>query len=213
MTQPLPQEFRRCIVLALMLALVPAIHAATPPAAAAAAAAPPAATASAPLAAPAVGTMAPAFRLQDQNGDWHALSDYRGKWVVLYFYPKDKTSGCTTQACELRDNIFAFRKIGATILGISVDDVASHKEFAEMHSLPFTILADSTKKTATDYGVLVKMMVVFEVAQRDTFIIDPDGRIAQHWAKVNPQGHSEMVLKELAELQAKAAAVPAKKAG
>jgi thioredoxin-dependent peroxiredoxin len=132
---------------------------------------------------------------------------------VLYFYPKDQTPGCTTQACELRDNIFAFRKLGATIVGISVDDVASHKEFAEKHSLPFTILADSTKKTAADYGVLVKMMGVFELARRDTFIVDPQGRIAKHWVSVDPKGHSDLVLKELAALQAKAAAVPANKTG
>jgi peroxiredoxin Q/BCP len=163
---------------------------------------------------PEAGAMAPAFKLQDQNGRWHTLEEYRGQWVVLYFYPKDETPGCTTQACELRDNIFAFRKIGATILGISVDDVASHKEFAEKHSLPFTILADSTKQTAKEYGVLVKMMGVFELAQRDTFIIDPQGRIAKHWAKVDPKGHSELVLKELGALQAKAAAAtPAKKTG
>jgi peroxiredoxin Q/BCP len=161
---------------------------------------------SAATASPAVGASAPAFRLQDQTGAWHALGDYRGKWVVLYFYPKDQTSGCTTQACELRDNIFAFRKIGATILGVSVDDVASHKEFAEKHSLPFPILADSSKQTATDYGVLVRMLGIFQVAQRDTFIIDPNGRIAAHFAKVDPKGHSELVLKELTRLQAEAAA-------
>jgi peroxiredoxin Q/BCP len=155
---------------------------------------------------PAIGSMAPSFRLQDQAGAWHQLSDYAGKWVVLYFYPKDQTPGCTTQACDLRDNIFAFRKLSATILGVSDDDVASHKEFAEKHTLPFTLLADSTKKTATDYGVLVKMMGVFELAQRDTFIIDPEGRIAEHWANVEPKGHSEMVLKALEALQAKAAA-------
>ena len=163
------------------------------------------AAAGAQAAAPEVGAAAPAFKLQDQTGRWHTLDEYRGTWLVLYFYPKDKTPGCTTQACELRDNIFAFRKIGATIVGISVDDVASHKEFAEEHSLPFTILADPTKQTAKDYGVLVKMMGVFELAQRDTFIIDPAGRIARHFVKVDPKGHSELVLKELAALQAKAA--------
>ena len=153
---------------------------------------------------PADGAAAPAFKLQDQNGRWHALEEYRGKWLVLYFYPKDETPGCTTQACELRDNIFAFHKIGATILGVSVDDVASHKEFAEKHSLPFTILADPTKQTAKDYGVLTMMMGVFPLAQRDTFIIDPRGRIAKHWAKVDPKDHSALVLKELGALQAKA---------
>ncbi len=160
---------------------------------------------------PEVGAAAPAFKLQDQTGRWHTLEEYRGKWLVLYIYPKDNTPGCTTQACELRDNVFAFRKIGATIVGISVDDVASHKEFAAEHSLPFTILADPTKQTAKDYGVLVKMMGMFELAQRDTFIIDPEGRIAKHFSKVEPKGHSELVLKELAALQAKAA--PAKATG
>ena len=153
---------------------------------------------------PEVGAAAPDFKLQDQTGRWHTLEEYRGKWLVLYFYPKDKTPGCTTQACELRDNIFAFRKAGATIIGISVDDVASHKEFAEEHSLPFTILADPTTRTARDYGVLVKMMGVFELAQRDTFIIDPAGRVAKHFVKVDPKGHSELVLKELEALQARA---------
>ena len=163
-------------------------------------------TVPAAAAGPETGAAAPSFKLQDQTGRWHTLEEYRGKWLVLYFYPKDKTSGCTTQACELRDNIFAFRKIGATIVGISVDDVASHKEFAEEHSLPFTLLADPTKQTAKDYGVLVKWMGAIEIAQRDTFIVDPDGRIAKHFVKVDPKGHSELVLKELAALQAKAGA-------
>ncbi len=161
------------------------------------------AQAAAPAAGPAEGAAAPAFKLQDQAGRWHTLQEYRGQWLVVYFYPKDQTSGCTTQACSLRDNIFAFRKAGATIVGISVDDVASHKEFAEKHSLPFTLLADPTKQTARDYGVLVKMLGIYELAQRDTFLIDPQGKIAKHWAKVDPEGHSAMVLKELQSRQAK----------
>jgi thioredoxin-dependent peroxiredoxin len=153
---------------------------------------------------PAVGSQAPAFRLQDQTGKWHSLSDYQGKWVVLYFYPKDNTPGCTTQACEFRDNIFAYREIGAVILGVSVDDVASHKAFSEQHSLPFPILADSEKSTATAYGTLTtyKDMVL---SQRDTFIIDPAGRIAKHYVKVDPKGHSELVLADLKQLSAKTA--------
>ena len=103
--------------------------------------------------APAVGSAAPPFKLQDQDGKWHSLSDYKGKWVVLYFYPKDGTPGCTTEACAFRDNIFAFDKEGAVVLGVSVDDVADHKEFAEKHSLPFTLLADPTKSAAKEYGV------------------------------------------------------------
>ncbi|MDH3946098.1 MAG: peroxiredoxin, partial [Chromatiales bacterium] len=92
------------------------------------------------FATPEVGQPAPEFKMQDQNGDWRSLSDYRGKWVALYFYPKDDTPGCTTQACAFRDNIFAFRKIDAEIVGISLDDVETHQEFAEKYSLPFTLL-------------------------------------------------------------------------
>ena len=152
-------------------------------------------------AAPVVGGPAPEFRLQDQNGDWVSLKDFRGKWVVLYFYPKDNTPGCTTQACEFRDDIFAFRRAEAVILGISVDDVASKKDFAAEHSLPFSVLADADKATTRRYGVLTKMMGVFEFARRDTFIIDPQGRIAKHFPKVNPDGHSAMVLAELKTLR------------
>ncbi len=154
---------------------------------------------------PAVGSPAPAFRLQDQTGKWHALSDYRGKWVVLYFYPKDNTPGCTTQACEFRDNIFAYRELGALILGVSVDDVDSHKAFSDEYNLPFPILADSGKATAAAYGTLTKYVGLMEMARRDTFIIDPQGRIAKHYVKVDPKGHSEAVLADLKQL-AKAAA-------
>jgi peroxiredoxin Q/BCP len=151
---------------------------------------------------PAVGSPAPAFKLEDQNGKWHSLSDYRGKWVVIYFYPKDDTPGCTTQACSFRDNVFAFDKVGAVILGISVDDAASHKAFAEKHGLPFTLLADPTKAVTKEYGVLKTYMGVMEMARRDTFIIDPEGRVAKHYESVNPDGHSKLVLEDLKALQA-----------
>ena len=155
----------------------------------------------APQGAPVVGQPAPKVRLQNQNGKWVNLDDHKGKWVVLYFYPKDNTPGCTTQACEFRDNIFAFRDAGAVILGISVDDVASHKQFAEEHGLPFPILADPEKKVARDYGVLHRALGVMEVARRETFIIDPQGRIAKRYPSVNPKGHSQLVLTDLKELQ------------
>jgi thioredoxin-dependent peroxiredoxin len=152
---------------------------------------------------PAVGAPAPDFKLQDQNGKTHELKDYRGKWVALYFYPKDQTPGCTTQACEFRDNIFAFREAGAVILGVSVDDVESHKKFAEKHGLPFTILADSEKVVAKQYGVLKRFLGVAELAKRDTFLIDPEGKIVRHYADVDPKGHSQLVLKDIKELSAK----------
>jgi peroxiredoxin Q/BCP len=152
---------------------------------------------------PSVGEPAPAFKLQDQQGKWHSLADYKGKWVAIYFYPKDDTPGCTTQACSFRDNIFAFNKEGAVILGISVDDVASHKAFAEKHGLPFTLLSDADKSVAKSYGVLKTYMGVMEMARRDTFIVDPQGRIAKHYESVNPEGHSELVLKDIQALKAK----------
>ena len=149
-----------------------------------------------PEAAPAEGTAAPAFKLQDQKGAWHTLDQYKGKWVVLYFYPKDNTPGCTTQACELRDNIFAFRKADAVILGVSVDDVESHKKFAADHSLPVDILADPTKEVSGKYGVLFSAGPM-KLASRQTFLINPEGKIVKHWAKVDPKGHSDMVLAEI----------------
>lgn len=151
--------------------------------------------------APKAGQMAPDFRLQDQNGKWVTLKEQRGKWVVLYFYPKDNTPGCTTQACEFRDDIFAFRRANAVILGVSVDDVESKKNFAKEHSLPFTVLADPTKEATKAYGVLTRMLGIMEIARRDTFIIDPQGRIARHWEKVDAKGHSQLVLAELKKLQ------------
>ena len=152
---------------------------------------------------PAVGQAAPAFKLQDQDGKWHSLADYKGKWVAIYFYPKDDTPGCTTQACSFRDNIFAFNKEGAVILGISVDDVESHKKFAEKHGLPFTLLADADKAVSKSYGVLKTYMGVMEMARRDTFIVDPQGRIAKHYESVDPEGHSKLVLDDIKALKAK----------
>jgi thioredoxin-dependent peroxiredoxin len=152
---------------------------------------------------PAVGSAAPEFKLQDQNGKWHELKDFRGKWLALYFYPKDQTPGCTTQACEFRDNVFAFRDAGAAIVGVSVDDVDSHKKFSEKHGLPFPILADSSKETAKKYGVLKSYLGTMELARRDTFLIDPQGRIAKHYVEVDPKGHSQIVLNDIKALQKK----------
>jgi thioredoxin-dependent peroxiredoxin len=152
-------------------------------------------------ASPTVGSPAPGFTLPDQKGKPVSLADYRGKWVVLYFYPKDGTPGCTTEACEFRDNIFAFRDAGAVILGISVDDVDSHKEFASEHRLPFTLLADSEKQVSRAYGVLHRMLGLMELARRETFIVDGQGRIAKHYREVDPGSHSKQVLADLKALQ------------
>ena len=148
-----------------------------------------------------VGAAAPEFELPDQEGQLHSLEDYRDQWVVLYFYPKDETPGCTTEACEFRDNIFAFRDLNAQILGVSLDDVESHKAFAENHGLPFPLLADVDGTAATAYGVKTRMLGM-EVAKRQTFVIAPDGTIAKHYEKVDPSKHSKQVLADLETLGA-----------
>jgi peroxiredoxin Q/BCP len=147
------------------------------------------------------GDPAPDFELQDQGGQLHSIEDYRGKWVALYFYPKDDTPGCTTEACEFRDNIFAFKNLNCQILGVSLDDVDSHKEFAEKYSLPFPLLADTSGSTADAYGVKSKYMGM-SVAKRQTFLIDPDGNVAKHYEKVDPDTHSQQVLADLEALGA-----------
>jgi peroxiredoxin Q/BCP len=151
---------------------------------------------------PGVGDSAPTFKLQDQNGDWHTLEDYKGKYVVLFFYPKDGTPGCTTEACNFRDNIFAFDDLDTQILGISLDDVDSHKEFSEKYSLPYPILADMEKESAVDYGVLGKFMMM-TITKRESFIIDPDGVIVKHYRNVDPDKHTDEVIEELKSLQKK----------
>lgn len=158
-------------------------------------------TASVIEAAPRIGKPAPEFELPDQKGQLHSLEDYRDQWVVLYFYPKDETPGCITEACEFRDNIFAFKRINAQILGVSLDDVESHQKFAEKYSLPFPLLADPEGQAAETYGVKTKMFGM-TVAKRQTFLIDPQGVIAKHYEKVSPAEHSMEVLADLKELGA-----------
>lgn len=150
---------------------------------------------------PPVGGAAPEFELADQTGQLHSLEDYRQQWVVLYFYPKDETPGCTTEACEFRDNIFAFRELNTQILGVSLDDIDSHREFAENYSLPFPLLADTDGSTADAYGVKTRMFGM-TVAKRQTFIIGPDGNIAKHYEKVKPADHSAQVIADLKSLGA-----------
>lgn len=148
---------------------------------------------------PGVGADAPAFRLQDQNGDWHDLGDYRGQWLAVYFYPRDDTPGCTTEACNFRDNIYAFKAIGAHVVGISLDDVDSHKAFASKYQLPFTLLADVGGETAGAYGVL-RDFKLMKIAKRESFIIGPDGTIVKHYDDVDPDTHTQEVLADLKAL-------------
>ncbi len=145
---------------------------------------------------PEEGSEAPGFRLQDQNGEWHDLKDYRGSWLTIYFYPKDDTPGCTTEACNFRDNIYAFKAIGASVIGISVDDVDSHREFSEKYKLPFVILSDHGGSTSEAYGVLRDWKLV-QIASRQTFLVNPQGVIVKHYADVDPDNHTQEVLNDL----------------
>jgi len=151
---------------------------------------------------PAVGSEAPGFKLQDQNGDWHDLQDYRGTWLAVYFYPKDDTPGCTKEACNFRDNIYAFKAIGAAVVGISVDDVDSHKEFSEKYKLPFILLADEEGATAESYGVL-RDWKLLQIASRQSFLINPEGVVVKHYEDVDPDTHTQEVLADLEALMAK----------
>lgn len=152
------------------------------------------------------GDQAPAFELIDQNRKAQRLDDYRGRWVVLYFYPKDDTPGCTTEACAFRDGYLVLQSMGAQVLGISLDDTASHAAFAAKYHLPFPLLADGGGKVAKTYGVLWKLGPI-EFAKRQTFLIDPEGRIARHYPSVQAERHAQQLVADLRSIQAVAAPI------
>ena len=148
------------------------------------------------------GTLAPDFDLQDQHGNNHKLSDYRGKRVVLYFYPKDDTPGCSTEACSFRDNFIDYKTAGITVLGISKDTVKSHAKFADKFELPFTLLADPDHQVSEHYGVWGEKTFMGKKSigiNRTTFLIDEEGKLKEIMPKVNPKGHAEDVLKRFSE--------------
>jgi len=149
---------------------------------------------------PQVGQAAPDFRLQDQNGKWHTPADFRGHWLGLYFYPKDFTPGCTTQVCTFRDDVAKLRKAGAMVVGVSLDDVKSHADFAAKYHVPFPLLADSDKQVATAYGVLTSKMGM-HYAKRTTFLIDPEGKVAKVYQDVDPEKNSAQVQSDLTTLK------------
>lgn len=146
------------------------------------------------------GDVAPDFSLLDQHQTLQTLSDYRGQWVVVYFYPKNDTPGCTTEACSFRDNINGIIAKQATVLGVSVDSVESHQNFAKTHRLPFSLLSDSDGKVAASYNSILNLGVI-KFARRNSFIIDPNGLIAKAYKGVDPQTHVADVLRDLAALQ------------
>ena len=151
-----------------------------------------------------IGSKAPAFNLPDKDGVMHKLADKKGEWVVLYFYPKDDTPGCTVEACSFRDNLPKFKKLGITVYGVSVDSQKKHQKFADKYDLPFTLLSDEEKKTVNDYGVwsLKKFMGREYIGiLRWTFLINPEGKIAKIYENVKPAEHVEEILKDMKELK------------
>ena len=147
-----------------------------------------------------IGAVALDFTLVDQKNQPQTLSKMQGKWLVLYFYPKDETPGCIAEACSFRDNIVAMRAKNTVVWGVSVDNKESHADFSKNHQLPFTLLADPDGKVAKRYGSL-RDLIIFKIAKRHSFIIDPKGKIAKIYRHVTPKSHVEEVLKDLQKLQ------------
>jgi peroxiredoxin Q/BCP len=146
---------------------------------------------------------APEITLPDQDGVARSLSEYRSHWVLLYFYPKDDTPGCTKEACMIRENWSEFAKLGITVIGISKDTVKSHKKFADKYGLPFTLLSDTDFSVMKKYGVWAKKKFMgreYMGTLRSSYLIDPKGRIAKVYEKVEPVGHADQVLTDLKEL-------------
>ena len=151
-----------------------------------------------------VNSKAPEFNLPDQDGKMHSLKDYMGQWVLLYFYPKDDTPGCTTEACGLRDNLPKFKKLKAKIFGVSTDSVKSHRKFADKFELPFTLLADENKELVKAYDVYKPKKFMgreFLGTMRESFLIDPNGKIIKIYENVKPTIHPDEVLLDLKNLQ------------
>ena len=149
---------------------------------------------------PEVGKPAPDFSLTTSDGSQVSLKDFKGKWVVLYFYPKDFTSGCTMEAHNFQRDLTKYQETGAVILGVSVDTAQSHKEFCAKEGLNFKLLADPDAKVSTEYGSVMDYKGS-KLAARNTFLINPKGEIAKVYTGVKPADHSEQVLKDLAELK------------
>ena len=147
-----------------------------------------------------VGDDAPTFTLPDSLGNQVSLNDYKGKWVVLYFYPKDDTPGCTTEACHFRDDFKSLEAIGAKVIGVSIDDSFSHKKFAEKYNLPFPLLSDASGEVASRYGALNNFLVI-KLAKRYTYLINSQGKIAKIYLSVDTSKHSQEIIDDLKGLK------------
>lgn len=150
---------------------------------------------------PKPGQPVPVFSLPDQAGKQHTLADYNGTYVVLYFYPKDDTPGCTKEACSFRDDLRQLEKLGAKVVGVSVDDSDSHAKFAEKYHLPFPLLADKDGKVADSYGALTNLGLI-KIAKRYTFLIAPDGKLIKAYLSVDTSRHSQEIIDDLKKITA-----------
>lgn len=148
---------------------------------------------------PTLGSAAPPFSLIDAKNQPHRLTDYAGKWLVLYFYPKDDTPGCTKEACHFRDDLAQLQALGGHVVGISVDNSNSHAEFAKKYNLPFPLLADTDGKVADSYGALMSLGII-KIAKRYTFLIDPHGKIAKIYLSVDTSRHSQEIIDDLKKM-------------
>ncbi len=147
-----------------------------------------------------IGEDAPTFTLPDSQGNQVSLDDYKGKWAVLYFYPKDDTPGCTKEACQFRDDFKTLEALGAKVIGISIDDSFSHQKFAEKYNLPFPLLSDASGEVADRYGALNNFLVI-KLAKRYTYLINPQGKIAKIYLSVDTSKHSQEIIEDLKKLK------------
>ena len=147
-----------------------------------------------------IGDDAPTFTLPDSQGNQVSLNDYKGKWAVLYFYPKDDTPGCTKEACQFRDDFKTLEALGAKVIGVSIDDSFSHKKFAEKYNLPFPLLSDASGEVADRYGALNNFLVI-KLAKRYTFLINPQSKIARIYLSVDTSKHSQEIIDDLKKLK------------
>jgi thioredoxin-dependent peroxiredoxin len=147
-----------------------------------------------------IGEPAPNFNLPDAKGQMLSLANYKGSWLVLYFYPKDDTPGCTKEACHFRDDLHALEKLGAKVVGVSVDDSGSHAEFAKKYNLPFPLLSDKDGLVASKYEAL-RNFGLFKIAKRYTFLINPDGVLQKTYLSVDTSRHSQQIIDDLTEIK------------
>ena len=147
-----------------------------------------------------IGDDALSFTLPDSQGNQINSNDFKGKWIVLYFYPKDDTPGCTTEACHFRDDFKLLESLGAKVIGISIDDSFSHKKFAEKYNLPFPLLSDALGEVARRYGALNNFLVI-KLAKRYTYLINPQGKIAKIYLSVDTSKHSQEIIDDLKALK------------